>query len=310
MNQILYIEPNKKEKKHSKWKIALILIAICVIIIGGFLLGNVGYSALNNKEEDNVSEPLVDEISQEGNELRILIKHDKPIEKIVYKWQNGQETVLPGEGKQEIEVKIDVPIGTSKLNIKVTDSIGKTVTYSKEYTGEEGDVKKPEIDLTVEGQKLKITAKDETALNYITYYWNNEDETKVEASSADTKQIEENVDILKGENTLTVIATDKAGNSNKVEQIYRGSKRPKISATQEGTDIVIKIKDEQGIQKIEYTLNGTLYSSDPQGTGAPLGRTEVEIKQPLAEGENKIDIKVYNVDGLEAEFTWEGASNQ
>ena len=310
MNQILYIEQNKKKKTHSKGKIVLIIFAICVIIIGGFLLGNVVYSSLNNKEEENSSEPLVDEISQEGNIINILVKHDKPIEKIVYKWQNSQETVIPGEGREEIELTIDAPIGTNKLNIKVTDTIGKTVAYNKEYTGEEGDVNKPKIDFTIEGQKIKIIAKDETALSYITYYWNNEDETKIEASADDTKQIEENIDILKGENTLTVIATDIAGNSEKIEQKYKGSKRPKISATQEGTDLVIKVTDEQGIQKIDYNLNGKLYSSDPQETGAPLGRNEVEFKQPLEEGENKIDIKVYNVDGLEAEFTWEGTSNQ
>ena len=309
MNQILYVEKNKKEKKYSKGKIAFIVLVICAIIICSFLIGKLIIGKLNNNEEENTSEPLV-EVAQEGNELKILIKHDKPIEKIVYKWQNNQDTIIPGEGKKEIEKIIDVPVGTNKLNLKVTDSIGKTVTYSEEYTGQEGDVKNPEIELTVEGQKIKITAKDETALEYITYYWNDEDETEVDVTDDSTKQIEENVNILKGENTLTVIATDKAGNTKKVEQKYRGSKKPKISVSQEETDLVIKVSDEQGIKKIEYNLNGTEYSSDPQGTGASLGRNEVEFKQPLAEGENKIHIKVYNVDELDAEFTWEGTSNQ
>lgn len=309
MNQILYIEKDKKEKKSPKGKIILIIFAICIIIIGSFFLAKALYNLLNKEEQESYSEPLV-KTEQEGNELKVLIKHDKPIEKVVYKWGNGEENVILGEGKQEIEKTINVPIGKNELNIKVTDSLGKTVTYSKEFEGEEGDTKKPEIELTVEEQKIKITAKDETALEYITYYWNDEDETEVDASSDTTKQIEENVQILKGENTLTVTATDRAGNTKKVEQIYRGSKRPKISVRQEATDLVINVTDEQGIQKIEYNLNGTEYSSDPQGTGAPLGRTEVEFKQPLAEGENKIFIKVYNVDNLEAEFTWEGTSNQ
>ena len=308
MNQILYTETTKKGKTHFNKKIVIVLIIICVMIIGGFFVGKLLFNTLNNKEEENTSEPLV-ETSQEGNKLNISITHDKPIEKIVYKWQDTQETVILGEGKQEIEKTIDVPVGENTLNIKVTDNLGKTITYSQDYTGEAGDVNKPEIELVVEGQKIKIIAKDETALEYITYYWNEEDETEVDATSDDIKQMEENVEILKGENTLTVKAVDKAGNEKEVQQVYRGSKKPKISATQETTNLVIKVADEQGIQKIEYTLNETLYSSDPQGTGAPLGRTEVEFKQPLEEGENKIHIKVYNVDGLEAEYTWEGTSS-
>ena len=309
MNQILYIEPSKKEKKHSKGKIIFILFIICAIIIEGILIGKVVIGLQKAKEVENASDPSVTD-EQEGNELTISIKHDKPIEKILYKWPNTQEIEIPAEGKQEITQTINVPVGTNELTLKVTDSIGKTVTYSKEYTGKEGDAKNPEIALTVEGQKIKIIAKDETALDYIIYYWNEEDGTRVDVTSEDTKQIEESVDILKGENTLKVEAVDKAGNTKEIEQTYRGSTKPKISANPEGTDLVIKISDAQGIQKIEYTLNGTLYSSDPQGTGAPLGRTELEIKQPLAEGRNEIYIKVYNVDNLEAEFTWEGTSNQ
>ena len=309
MNQILYTETNKKERLHSKKKIIFVLIIICVIVIGGFFIGKKLFNTLNNREEENISEPLV-ETAQEGNKLKLSIKHDKPIEKYVYKWDNNQETVVRGEEKQEIEKTIDIPVGNHTLNIKVTDTLGKTITYSKDYTGKEGDVNKPEIELTVEGQKIKIVAKDETALEYINYHWNDEDETEVDVTSDDVKRMEETVEILKGENTLKVKATDKAGNVKEVEQTYRGSKKPKISVTQEATNLVIKVTDEQGIQKIDYTLNETLYSSDPQGTGAPLGRTEVEFKQPLVEGENKIRITVYNVDGLDAEYTWEGTSNQ
>ena len=309
MNQILYTETKKKEKKSLEGKTTIIiLILICALVIGGFFIGKVLFNTLNKKDE-NTSDPLV-ETSQEGKKLNILVTHDKPIEKIVYKWQENQETVIAGEGKQEIQKTIDIPVGENKLTIKVTDSIGKTVTYSEDYIGEAGDVNKPEIELVVEGQKIKIIAKDETALEFITYYWNNEDETEVDVTSDDQKQIEESVEILKGENTLTVKATDKAGNVREVEQVYRGSKKPKIGVTQDSTDLVIAVSDEQGIQKIEYTLNETLYSSDPQGTGAPLGRTEVEFKQPLEEGKNNIHITVYNVDGLTAEYTWEGTSNQ
>ena len=59
------------------------------------------------------------------------------------------------------------------------------------------------------------------------------------------------------------------------------------------------------MQKIEYTLNGTEYSTDPQNTGTPLNRKELKITQPLAQGENKITIRAYNISGLEVEVSGE-----
>lgn len=309
MNQILYTETKSKRDVLSNKKIAFIILAICLIILGGFFIGKAVFNILNIDKDLNASQPLV-EISQEGNELNILVKHDKPIDKIIYKWEKDQEITIQGQERLEIEETIDVPVGTNKLNLKVIENTGKAVTYSQEYTGAEGDHKKPEVELSIENQKIKIVAKDETELDYITYYWNSEDETKVEVTEENPKQIEEKVAILKGQNTLTIIATDKAGNTEKVEQIYRGSRKPKIDVRQDGNDLVIKVSDEQGIQKIDYNLNGTFYSSDAQGTGNPLGRNEVEFKQPLAAGNNKIDIVVYNIDQLEAQFTWEGTTNQ
>ena len=37
-------------------------------------------------------------------------------------------------------------------------------------------------------------------------------------------------------------------------------------------DEIVKVTDEEGIQKVEYTLNGVYYSTDPNNTGAPVGR--------------------------------------
>ena len=173
------------------------------------------------------------------------------------------------------------------------------------YELAEGDVTKPEIELLVESSKVKIVAKDETALDYIIYYWNEEDETRVNVREEALKQIEEKIDILKGENTLTIVAVDKAGNETVKEQTFKGVKKPKIDLARSGSELIIKVTDEEGLQKIEYTLNGKYYSTDPQNTGTPLNMKELEIKQPLEQGENKITIKAYNISGLETELSGE-----
>lgn len=305
MNQILYTD-NKKKNKGGPLEIQTVLriFAILCIVFGLILVGQASFAMLTQKGEATQSVPLV-EITQDGDSLLIKIKHDKIIDKIVYSWNKNQDIVLQGKGRMDLEETIDLPIGSNTLTLKVTDINGKTVSYQEMYERAKGDVTNPEIELLVESSKVKIVAKDETALDYILYYWNAEDETKIEVREDSPKQIEEKIDILKGENTLTIIAVDKTGNETVKEQAFKGVKKPVINLARDGKELIIKVTDEEGIQKIEYTLNGLYYSTDPSNTGTPLNRKELEIKQPLVDGENKITIKAYNISGLETEVSGE-----
>lgn len=304
MNQILYINNQKKKGEPLEIKTILRIFAILCIVFGLILAGQASFAMLTKKEEASQSEPLV-EVTQDGENIQIKVKHDKAIDKIVYSWNSTQETVLQGKGRMELEETIELPVGSNILVLKVTDLTGKTVTYSQSYTREEGDLTRPEIELLVDGQKIKMVAKDETELDYILYYWNEEDPTRVEIREESPKQIEERIDILKGENTLTIIAVDKAGNEQVKEQTIVGAKKPTINLARDGQYLVIKVSDEEGIQKIEYTLNGVFYSTDPNNTGTPLNRKEFEYKQELQSGENSIVVKAYNINGLVRETTGE-----
>ena len=304
MNQILYTNNQKKKSGPLEINTVLRIFAILCIVFGLILVGQASFTMLNQKEEATSTVPLV-EIDQEGNTLKLMVKHDKIIDKIVYSWNENQEVVLQGKGRLELEETIDMPVGTNTLVLKVTDINGKTVSYSQIYELAEGDVIKPEIELLVESSKVKIVAKDETALEYIIYYWNEEDETRVDVREESLKQIEEKIDILKGENTLTIVAVDKAGNKAIKEQTFKGVKKPKIDLARSGNELIIKVTDEEEIKKVEYTLNGVYYSTDPKNTGTSLNMKELEIKQPLAQGENKITIKAYNTNELETEVSGE-----
>lgn len=304
MNQILYTDNQKKKGEPLEIKVILRIFAILCILFGMIIAGQASFAILTKRQEITQSEPLV-EITQDGENLLLKIKHDQLIDKIIYQWNETQETVLQGKGRMELEETIELPKGTNILVLKVIDITGKSVVYSQEYTREEGDITRPEIELLVENQKIKIVAKDETELDYILYYWNEEDPTKVTAREELPKQIEERIDILKGENTLTIIAVDKAGNEQTKEQTIVGAKKPTIDLARDGKDLIIKVTDEEGIQKIEYTLNGVYYSTDPENTGVALDRKEFEFKQPLQDGENTIVIKAYNINGLVRETSGE-----
>ena len=139
MNQILYTNNQKKKGGPLEINIVLRIFAILCIVFGLILVGQASFAMLNQKEEVTSTVPLV-EINQEGATLKLVVKHDKIIDKIVYSWNENQEIVLQGKGRLELEETIDMPIGSNTLVLKVTDINGKTVSYSQMYELAEGDV--------------------------------------------------------------------------------------------------------------------------------------------------------------------------
>lgn len=302
MNQILYMNDDKKKGGPLEIKVVLRIFAILCILFGILLIVQASYALITDKKLSS-NDPLV-EINMQGTKLQLKVKHDKIIDKIIYSWNNEQqETILQGKGRNELKEEIQLPVGINVLKLKVTDIDGKTVSYSNEYIRPEGDVTLPEIELLVDGSKVKIVVKDETELDYILYRWNNEDDTRVETREESPKQIEEKISILKGENTLTIVAVDKAGNEAIKEQIFKGATKPKIDLLASGKELIIKVTDEEEIKKIEYTLNGVFYSTDPNNEGTSLNTNSFQYNQALADGENIITIKAYNINDLVEEIT-------
>lgn len=302
MNQILYTE---KSRNSNSLEINTIIkiFAIVIMVLGIVLLGKGTYGMISSsKDGQTATEPVVS-IQEINGKLQINITHNKSIDKIIYTWNNAEEIVLQGKGQTNITETIDIPTGTNILHLKIIDSNKKEVAYTKEYSKIDADTTKPEIELVVEGSKVKIVVKDETKLAYIMYRWNEEDNTVVEPREDSSKQIEEKISILKGENTLTIIAVDDAGNETTKKQIFKGAKKPTIEATQENDELIIKIKDEENIQKIEINLNGETFSTDPDNSGTSLDMKEAELRQKLQSGENTIIITVYNVSGLSEQLT-------
>lgn len=304
MNQILYTNYEKKKGGPLEINTLYRIFGILLIVFGIIITSSATFAMLN-KESTSKSVPLV-EIFDNQDSLLINISHDKIIDKIVYNWnENNQDIVLQGRGRTNIEETIELPVGFNVLYLKVTDIDGKTVSYSQAYERPEGDVISPEVELLVDGSKIRIVAKDETELSHIIYYWNQEDETRIDVREDSLKQIEEKVSTLKGENTLTIIAIDKAGNETKKEQTIKGATKPTIELSRTDNMLYIKVADEEGLTKVEYVLNGEKYSTDPNEEGIKINLKKLDIPQALASGENKITVKAYNLSGLETEVSGE-----
>lgn len=304
MNQILYTGNKNSGTMEIKKVVRIFVIGILIFGIACFAEGGYGIAKTIQEEANKIVDPNV-KIEQIENIIQLKIEHKRAIDKIVYKWNNEQEVILQGRGKKDITEQIPMPIGENTLSIRIIDNKGHEVSYKNTYFVENIDKIKPEVELLIEDAKVKIVAKDETALDYISYYWNEEDETILEAREDSPKQIEEKITILKGENVLTVIAVDETGNETKVEQTYIGATKPTIETFEEDGYIVIKVKDENNIKKIEYTHNGKEYSTDKENAGKSLDVKTAYCKQDLVSGKNTFKIRAYNVTGLYTEKTVE-----
>ncbi len=265
MNQILDYNPNKNSgggtPKSDKivriFAIILAIFAICLLIGGA-------YGIYKNKKESNtVAEaPTEAKISTEllENEVLIKVSHDKAIEKLIYNWDSDKETTLKGDGKSSMESKIPVIAGNHTLTVKVTDINGVETFYTEEITSENGEDKiKPRIDLKViEGPKIQIIATDETAIDFITYRWNDEEEQKVEVSEENGKEIICEIDILKGQNDLVVIAVDKNNNTTHENGSFTGVTEPKVSIViaSDKKSAEVTCTHENGLKEVKVIING------------------------------------------------------
>lgn len=300
MNQILYIQ-NKKNQPTDIKKV-IIFFAIAIIIFGIVLLGQGSY-VMFFKNNDNVEvigsdynkqKPQVS-IDKKDDTAVISVNHNKPIVEMVYKWNNEQENQISTNNETSITKTIDLPVGTNKLYVRITDVDNETAEFEKEYVLDGNG--KPTIALAVTSDdKIKITAKDEQALKHIIYTWNNGQETKIDANLENLKQIEREVEIPLGQNTLKVTATNAKDVITTKELEVKGIKKPVVLVQKDGDSLIITAEDEVGMKVVNYTLNGKKYQLN-------FGDVKViKYKQKLDEGENLLILTAENKDGGITEY--------
>ena len=301
MNQILYVQ---KEKKNSTIEINKIILffSIAVIVFGVVMLGEGVYGAYKNGVmQDAIDNAVpVAALDREGQQLKIHASHIRGIAKLEYNWNNDADTAntIEGNGRTVIIQRLDMPAGTNIINVTVTDVNGKVGKYSKEFFMENGkDIAKPTINVSRVGNNLKVVATDETALSYITYRWNEDDEIKIEPNEAENAKIETEIEILRGQNTFTLIAVDSSNNTTTLEETFLAILKPtlQVYVTQDGY-LVMKASHEVGVKQIDFTLNGQAYSV--QYPEAP----EMIYQHPLDVGQNVVTITAYSVEDTQETF--------
>ena len=293
LNQILSIESPKREKKKSgpiEIEKILKFFSIAILIFGIFMIGSGSYSMYQeSKVAKAVTKPTIYVEETSETQVTLQISHDKAIEKVTYNWNDEEPTEIKGNGKKKVEQKIEIPKGENTLKVYAIDINGQETSYQKQYTLL-GDIN---ISLEAIENNIVIKAEGKEELSYMTYRWDYEEEKRIEINDY-TK--EQTIEIPKGLHTLTVIVVDVNNNTETKEQEIKGVTKPKLEVTTDGADnFIIKASDEEGIKRIEFIINENDRNSLDLDKVYPLEeRKTFEYKYPLHDGENRLEIRVYN----------------
>lgn len=301
MNQILTTPTddisNKKRKKTKnrthgeKLEISSVIKIFCIItiIFGITIIGKSTYAIINSrpKEKDNPSVSM----DRMGSKVSVVISTEKPIKQFSYKWNDGDETTIQGDGTVTMTQTISIPNGNNILKVIVIDYYNNRTYYQNQYIRESTDDKEPTIDLSTVGNKIKIVAKDETEISYITYKWNDEAETRIDAEKG-KQELDKEVDVKKGTNKLTITAVDSGENITTRTETIIGSNKPTFTISTQDSNLIIEAKDEDGVSKISIEVDGVKNDSDN------INLKTLTAKMPLSSGNHTIKVTVTNINGL------------
>ena len=324
MNQILSMDDNfnnnggfnsggfnggDKPKKTLDTNTTVLIFAICMIVFGVAILGTSIFSLVTSLTKEEVIEVTWPRFStyQNENTLEVTVAHNKVIDKVMYAWNNGFETAISGNSTENMNFQLEVPIGNNVLKLVVVDTEGNTNEYVKAFTGVElMDTTKPVIELSIVGSKLNIVGKTttETLLSYMTYRWNDEAETRVDATN-DRTMIETQIPVIQGVNTLTITVVNENGVSITDTRKFNGSVKPSINVEQYGSNLTIQLSHDSGIKSATVVFNNKNISLTADRFGED--KKVVEFTLNLKDGQNTIYIEAISMDGTSD--TYNGIAN-
>lgn len=320
MNQILITESNrpKKNSNNTEKKVKKVnakleknigdisgivkTFAILILIFGLALAGDGTYAMMQNIEIAKTAKIPVVEVLKSGNAVKLSIKCENGIRTVSYAWNDSTPTIVQGRGNTTVERTISIPSGENKLNISVIDAKGQSRRYVKTLKQEEKDTTEPTIKFEVVNSNIKIIATDDTAIDYITYKYGDNQEVTVSAKQEEQMIIEQTIPVMQGEMTLTVEAVDKAQNVAMIDQKIKGTKRPTIEVIPDPNDpsyLIIKAYDDDGLRMVSYFINEQEYKTDPN---VSLNSKTFEWKQKVEPGQTRILVHAYNISEQVTEF--------
>lgn len=301
-----YSVGQNSERSKMIVKIFALLLIIFAIFLSGYALVTMDKNNKQKIKQQIEQSKITAEIIDEGKKVKIVVKSQNNIEKVIYSWDGkiGEEKVVQGNEKTEIIVPdIEKPVGEHTLKVKALDVRGNEVLQEAKFENNEGkDIKEPEVTIQIKNGLIEIKAVDDQEMKDLEYRWDEEDPKTVLAETGqDKKEIKVSIKPKEGDGVLKIVARDKTENVKKETKEIKGVKPPEIKAelTVDKSAIELTITHPVGIKIIEYVLNGQTYSKEFRED--ETNNKNVKIKQDLAIGTNKFTIKAKSVEGIESE---------
>lgn len=299
MNQILStsMPTNNKKNKSSKqinMNAILKFFVLALMIFGTLCLGTGAYAFYKNRMEikDKNVQPTISTENKTENIILLKVTHPKVIEKVEYGWNDDEKTVVNGTGGQYVEKEIKIPSGTNILHIIVYDELGNEIPFEKQYE------LKSNINFEKAGNNIKIVYSGDKVISYMTYRWDDGEETTVDINES---SFEQEIEAQKGLHTLTVIVVDEDNNTETKEQKINGVSKPKVEVDIDDAreHFVISASDEVQLARMEIRLN------EDDGQIYVLNLKDKDIKElkytfpiELQIGENLIEVTIYNINDV------------
>ena len=233
MNQILSVDNFNKEKKtknRSRGPIEINTIlkffSIAILVFGVFMIGSGSYSVYENGKMGKLpTKPTIYVEDTSATEIMLQVTSEQNLSKVTYRWNDEEETEIPANGQKKVNQKIEIPTGENTLNVYAIDVSGQEITYHSTPYTIQGDI---DIIIEKEDPNVKITANGKEQLSYMTYRWDEEEETRIDI---DGMQVEQLIDVPEGQHTLTIVVVDINNKTERKVQDVVGSKKPKLEVT-------------------------------------------------------------------------------
>ncbi len=297
MNQILSV--NTKSNVNKKMTINSVVIMFTIMLIffgiGTTASGAYGfYKSLSEQMNNDIvilaTEPQISIDRVSASVINIVVTHDKGISAVMYKINNGNPTQILGDGQLEVKKEVELEEGVSTISITAKDVNGVSSTYETTYSVE----RQATITLGQVDGKIQAAIKNETALKYVEYYWDEDQEngTHIDVEN-DSQTAEVYIDVLEGEHILNIKVVDIDDKETTKTQKILGDNKPQLNIKTDGAKFYITASDDQGLEKVEITLNGG------ETITKEIGTTEYSDSIDLEDVTvNRLIVVVYNVNGL------------
>lgn len=316
MNQILSVETQQKKEqrkpnnfrnnssgstggKQVKITSILRIFAIALIIFGICMISSGAYAFIKKDTgpANTISlQPSISIENKDENTKVVKVMSNKDISKLEYYWNNDTQNTVSKDGNGKYaEEEITIPAGTNTLHIIITDTDGEQSTHDETINRESN------IQISSDGNKVKIICDSKKVISYMTYRWDENDEQRVDIN--DTR-VDQEIEAMKGKHTLTVVMVDEDNNMDTKTQKINALTKPTVTLgfSDDQKRIVVNASDEEKLKSIEFRIDqdeNQHYEKDLSDQN--LKEIKYEIPFDLKPGKNYIEVTVKNEDDLTAE---------